>query len=414
MRKLLILICLFIGLQPSRAQTADSWPSFRGPFDNGYSAARHVPLHWNDSTNVVWKTAIPGRGWSSPVLLNKKLWMTTASPDGKEYRVIGVHSETGKIVHDVKVFEVVPTQETHPLNSFASPTPVVEAGRVYVHFGTYGTACLDTESGKVLWQRTDIHCDHGVGPGSSPIVYKDLLILTMDGMDFQFLEALDKKSGRTVWKKSRIIDFGDLTPDCHKAFSTPIVAKVDGIDQLISAGPHVLEAYQPLTGELIWKVRYEGFSTSVRPVIGNGMIFINTGFGQSWLMGIRLGGKGDMTDQSIVWSGKKNMTARSSQLYIDGLLYMVNTAGQAKCIDASTGVEIWTQRVGLESSASPVYADGRIYTSDESGLTTVFAPGRTFTKIAENTMPDGCMASMAVVDGGIFMRTKTMLYRIGR
>jgi len=236
----------------------------------------------------------------------------------------------------------------------------------------------------------------------------------MDGMDVQFLEALNKNTGKTVWKKSRGVEFGDITPDCRKAFSTPVITRVDNVDQLISVGAQVMIAYQPLTGETIWKVRYEGFSSSAMPVTGNGMMFINTGFGQSWVMAIRLGGAGDMTEKSVVWSSKKNMTARSSQLYIDGLLYMVNTAGQAKCLDANTGQEIWTQRVGLETSASPVYAGGRIYTTDESGLTTVFAPGRTFVKIAENTLPEGCMASPAVLDGAMYIRTKGHLYRVGR
>jgi outer membrane protein assembly factor BamB len=414
MRKSMLVLILTLVFPLTWAQSpANSWTGYRGPLCNGFSLARNVPLKWSDSTQVIWKVAIPGRGWSSPVVLDGKVWLTSAPPDGKELSVIGISCESGKILRNVKLFDVDKTQETHPLNSYASPTPAIEPGRVYAHFGTYGTACLDTESGKVIWKRTDIHCDHGVGPGSSPFLYQDLLILTMDGMDVQYLEALNKYTGKTVWKKSRIIDFGDLTPDCRKAFSTPIIVKADNKDQLICVGPHVIEAYQPLTGELIWKVRFEGFSASAMPVVGDGMVFINTGFGQSWLLAVRLGGKGDMTDKSLVWSSKKNMTARSSPLYIDGLLYMVNTGGQAKCLDAKTGEEIWSQRVGLETSASPIYAEGRIYTTDESGLTTVFAPGRTFKKIAENSLPEGCMASMAVLDGTIYMRTKGHLYRIG-
>ncbi len=346
------------------------------------------------------------------MVLDGKVWVTTASAEGKEFRVIAVSCDKGTILHDIKLFEANPTQEFHPLNSYASPTPVIETGRIYVHFGTYGTACMDTETGKTIWKRTDIHCDHLVGPGSSPIVYKDLLILTMDGADFQYTEALDKRTGKTVWKKTRDVNYEGITPDCRKAFSTPVIVKVDNADQLITVGAQVMEAFNPLTGELIWKVRFEGFSASARPVIGNGIAYINTGFGQSWLMAVRLGGSGDMTDKSIVWSNKKNMTARSSPLLIDGLLYMVNTAGQAKCIDPLTGAEIWVQRTGLETSASPVYAGGKIYATDETGLTTVFAPGRTFVKIAENTLPDGCMASMAVLDGTIYLRTKTQLYRI--
>lgn len=415
MRNILILFYWLLASSTIQAQgPANSWTQFRGPLDNGYSLAKNVPVHWSDSTNIVWKVPVPGRGWSSPVVLNGKVWLTTAPPDGKEFRVVGISCASGKILHNIRVFEAETVQEKHPLNTYASPTAVLEPGRVYVHFGTFGTACLDSETGKIIWQRTDIHCDHLVGPGSSPILYKDLLILTMDGTDVQYLEALNKNTGKTVWKKSRDVDFGDITPDCRKAFSTPVIAQVDHMDQLFSVGPHVMGAFQPLTGELIWKVRYEGFSASARPVIGKGIIYINTGFGQSWLMAIRLGGKGDMTDQSILWSSKKNMTARSSPLFIDGLLYVVNTAGQAKCIDAATGAEIWTQRVGLETSASPVFADGKIYTTDESGLTTIFAPGRMFNKIAENSLPDGCLASMAVLDGAIYIRTKDYLYKVGK
>jgi outer membrane protein assembly factor BamB len=415
MQKSILLFAVLLAFMPLRAQNdVNSWTGYRGPLDNGYSQAQNVPIHWNDSTNVVWKVPIPGRGWSSPVVLNGKVWLTTATPDGKELSVIAVNCKTGKILYNIKVFEVSTTQDTHPLNSFASPTPAIEPGRVYAHFGTYGTVCLDSESGKIIWQRTDIHCEHGVGPGSSPLLYKDLLILTMDGMDAQYLEALNKYTGKTVWKKLRMASFGDLTPDYFKSFSTPVISRVENRDQLISFGANVLMALDPLTGELIWKVRYSGYSASAMPVIGNGMVFINTGFGESWLMAIRLGGSGDMTDKSIVWSSKKNMTARSSPLYIDGLLYMVNTAGQAKCLDAMTGEEIWTQRVGLETSASPVYAGGNIYTCDQEGLTTIFAPGRKFNKVAENSLPDGCMASMALVEGGIYIRTKSKLYKVGK
>jgi outer membrane protein assembly factor BamB len=412
MRNLFFTLLTLIVVLPLAAQNTDSWPSFRGPSGDGRSTAKNVPIHWSESEHIAWKTPIPGRGWSSPVVMDNRVWLTTADTAGHEYRVMAIDANTGNIILNIKVFNANPTQEFHPLNSFASPTPVIEPGRIYVHFGTYGTACLDTGTGKILWTRTDIHCDHGVGPGSSPILYKNLLILSMDGMDVQYVEALDKQTGQTVWKTPRNVDFGSLAPDSHKAFTTPVVTKVDGSDQLISAGPHVLMALDPLTGREIWRVRYEGFSSSVRPVIAYDLAFINTGFGQPYLMAIRLGGHGDMTDRSIVWSNKKNMTARSSPLFVDGLIYMVNTGGQGKCIDPADGKEIWVQRVGLETSASPVYAGGNIYATDQAGLTTVFKPGRTFEKVAENNLPDGCMASLAVVDGAIFLRTKKALYKI--
>lgn len=389
-----------------------TWPGYRGPSDDGHSLAKNVPVEWSETKNIAWRTAIPGRGWSSPVVMDGLVWVTTSEPDGKKVKVISIKEKDGSIVNNIELFDIEFPQEQHGLNSYASPSPVIEPGRIYVHFGAYGTACLDTKSGKILWTRKDLQCDHGVGPGSSPFLYHDLLILTLDGQDLQYLIALDKKTGKTVWNTARGIDFSSYAPDTRKAFTTPIVVKVDGKEQLISPGPHVVMALEPLTGKEIWRVRYEGFSGSARPVIGNGMVFFNTGFSLSSVLAVKLAGTGDKTSTAIAWLNKRNLAARSSPLFINGLLFMVNTAGQAKCIDPATGTEIWSERVGQETSASPVYAGGRIYTFDESGLTTVFLPQRTFVKVAENILPDGFMASPAVVDGAMYVRTKKEVMKI--
>jgi len=413
LKKLIALLILAGASAASFAQSpANGWPGYRGPSDDGHSQAKNIPVTWNDSTNIAWKVLIPGRGWSSPVVQDGQVWLTTSDTARRELRAIAINCKDGSVIHNIKVFDILKPQESHPLNSFASPSPVIEAGRVYVHFGAYGTACMDTKSGKIIWKRTDILCEHEVGPGSSPILYQNMLILTMDGTDVQYVEALDKRTGKTIWHTSRGLDFTAKTLDSRKAFTTPVVTKVDGRDLIISAGPHAVMAYEPQTGREVWRVLYQGFSASARPVTGNGIIFINTGFGMSNMMAIRLGGSGDNTATAIVWTNKRNMAARSSPLLIDGLLYMINTAGQAKCLDPATGVEIWTQRVGLETSASPVYIDGKIYTFDQSGLTTVFKPGRTFIKIAENQLSDGYMASPAVVDGALYLRSKTYLFKV--
>ncbi|MDD4645702.1 MAG: PQQ-binding-like beta-propeller repeat protein [Bacteroidales bacterium] len=412
-KKLIVILILFGATAASFAQSpANCWPGYRGPSDDGHSQAKNIPVTWSDSTHIAWKVMIPGRGWSSPVVQDGQVWLTTSDTTKRELRAIAINGRDGSIIHNIKVFDILKPQESHPLNSFASPSPVIEAGRVYVHFGAYGTACLDTQSGKIIWKRTDILCEHEVGPGSSPILYQNMLILTMDGTDVQYVETLDKRTGKTIWHTPRGLDFTAKTPDTRKAFTTPVVSKVDGRDLIISAGPHAVMAYEPQTGREVWRVLYQGFSASARPVIGNEMIFINTGFGMSNVMAIRLGGSGDKTATAIVWTNKRNMAARSSPLLIDGLLYMVNTAGQAKCLDPATGAEIWTERVGLETSASPVYIDGKIYTFDQSGLTTVFKPGRTFIKIAENQLSDGYMASPAVVDGALYLRSKTYLFKV--
>ncbi len=404
---------LFVDYNATAQERTKSWPNYRGPDKNGKSAARNIPTSWNDSTNVAWKTVIPGKGWSSPVVLNDEVWLTTALLDGKELHLLSVDATTGKLKHDLKLFEPDSLGVNHPANSFASPSPIIEANHVYAHFGTYGTACVDTESGKVLWKRTDLHCDHDVGPGSSPLIYDNFLILTFDGIDVRYLVALNKQTGETVWKITREVDLKDQPLPNRKSFTTPIVTLVNGENQLISVGAHSVMGYNPQTGELIWSALFSGFSASASPVVGNNMLFINSGFSFSSVVAVRLGGKGNVTD-SIKWINKKNTQARSSSLYIDSLLYMVNTGGQAKCFVAETGEELWTARVGTQSSASPVYVEGKIYTSDEEGLTTIFKPGKTFQKIAENRLQDGCLASPAVIDNALFIRTKTHLYRIGK
>lgn len=396
------------------AQKGDqNWPDYRGPEINGYSSAQNIPIEWDDATNVVWKTTIPGLGWSSPVIFNNNIWFTTALSEGKELYLLSVDAESGKVERNLKLFELDSLQENHPLNSYASPTPAIEDGKVYAHFGAYGTACVDTETGKVLWKRQDLHCEHEVGPGSSPFLYKNLLILTYDGTDVQFLVGLDKQNGSIIWKKKRVVDFKDLPESNRKAFTTPIISKINGEDQLISVGPHIVSGYKPQTGERIWYALFKGFSASARPLVAENKLFFNTGFGMSTLIALNLGGEGNVTD-SIAWINKKGTQARSSALYIDGLLYMVNTGGQAKCFVAESGEELWAARVGRQTSASPVYVGGSIYTFDEEGLITIFKPGRDFQKVRENQMPDGFMASPAIVGDAMYLRTKSSLYKIAK
>ena len=217
-----------------------SWVNYRGLDQNGHSAARNIPTEWTDSTNIAWKTPIEGKGWSSPVILGGQIWLTTATPEGTEFRAICLDEKTGSIVYNIKVFEETEPQKIHPMNSYASPAPVLELGRVYVHYGTYGTACIDTQTGKIIWKRSDINCDHEVGPGSSPVIYNKLLILTMDGTDVQYMEALNKEDGTSVWKRPRGLDFSKLPFDRKKAFSTPVFKRIKGRTLLISAGPQAI------------------------------------------------------------------------------------------------------------------------------------------------------------------------------
>ncbi|MCK5821135.1 MAG: PQQ-binding-like beta-propeller repeat protein [Bacteroidales bacterium] len=413
MKILTILFVLIYTSISGFSQQSLSWPGYRGPSDNGHSLAKNIPIHWNDSTNIEWRNAIPGQGWSSPVILDNQIWITTAIEKGQSLWAYCFDLESGKMLHNMELFSQDSTQESHPLNSFASPTPAIEKNRVYVHFGAYGTACIDTRSGKVLWERKDILCEHEVGPGSSPILYHNLLIFNMDGTDVQYIIALDKKTGKTIWKTYRGQDFSQKRIDEKKAFYTPIISKIDGIEQLISPGPHAVMGYHPLDGKQIWVAKYRGFSGSSGPIIYNNTLYVNTGFGFSSIIAIKLGGKGDLTETNILWENRKSMQARSSPLIVDDLYYMVNTGGQAKCINPATGEVLWTKRVGRHTSTSPVYAEGKIFTFDEEGLCTIFKPGKVFHKITENQLPDGCMASPALIDNAMIIRTKTHLYRVG-
>ena len=423
MRLFRMLVVLGLVTCTRDALGAENWPQFRGPDGDGVSDVKGLPLNWSDTQNVKWKTPVHGKAWSSPVVWGGQVWMTTATADGHELFAVCLDRESGKVVFDEKLFDVEKPQYCIAFNSYASPTPCIEEGRVYVTFGSPGTACLDTKTGKALWSRTDFVCNHFRGPGSSPTLYKNLLIMNFDGSDYQFVAALDKETGRTVWRTDRDVDFGDIEPngkprgegDFRKAFSTPRVFTIDGHDTLVSLGSKALYAYEPLTGKELWRVEYkDSFSGSDTPIFGEGMIFYGSGHGQSELIAVRPSGEGNITSTAIAWRMHKKVPTRSSVLLIDGLIYMVNDKGIVDCVEAKTGSEVWHGRIDGEYSASPTFADGRIYCCNEAGKTTVLAPGREFKVLAENQLPDGIMACPAVAGESLFIRTKTNCYRIGK
>ena len=410
MRHAVIVLWLLAYAGPVTAE--DNWPQFRGPRGDGTSNAVGLPVTWSETEHVRWKTAIHGRGWSSPVVWGNQAWMTTASDDGRQRFAVAVDVRSGQVVHDVRVFEVETPEAIQALNSYASPTPVIEEGRVWVHFGSVGTACLDTASGKILWTRRDLNCDHFRGAGSSPILFGRLLILHFDGIDVQYLAALDKTSGQTVWRTDRSTDFAGADGDLRKAYSTPLTAEVGGRTLLLSPGAKAAMAYLPETGKEVWKIRYGGFSNTSRPLFGGGLAFLNTGFGKPELWAVRPDGEGDVTDTHVVWRLNKSVPAKPSPLLIGELIYMVDDRGVASCVEAKTGDVVWHERIGGEHSASPIYADGRIYVFDQDGKATVLAPGREFKVLTTNRLEAGCMASPAVVGQSLLVRTKTALYRI--
>jgi outer membrane protein assembly factor BamB len=396
--------------------TAQEWPEFRGPLAQGHSAERGLPVEWSETRNIAWKVPVAGLGWSSPVIANGRVWLTTAvdqRPVGRSLgggggislRAIAFDAATGQEVVNVEVFKIpADRRDINPKNSWASPSPVIDGDRIYVHFGADGTAAL-SPAGEIIWKnRFEYQSQHGAG--GSPIVHGDLLIFSCDGSDVAFVIALDKRTGKTRWKTNRGFP-------ADQAYTTPLVIRVGDADQLISVGAFRVRAYDPLTGKEIWRVRYdEGFSNVPRPVYGHGLVFITTGFQQPELLAIRPDGRGDVTRTHVAWSLKRGAPLTPSPIIVGDELYVVNDGGIASCIDARTGSVIWQSRLGGTYSASPVFADGRIYFPAEQGVTTVMIPGREARRVATNRLDGGLLASMAVAGGSLYLRTDSALYRI--
>ena len=430
-RMIAAFVALLFTLAPSFARA--DWPEFRGPTSDGHAAVADdvqvggLPLHWSETENIRWKTAIPHRGWSTPVVLDGQVWLTTATEDGHDFYAICVDAQSGEIRHNVHLFHC---DEPEPLgnnvNCYASPSPAIEPGRVYVHFGSFGTACLDTSTGDVIWQRDDLPCRHYRGPASSLVLFENLVILTMDGADLQYVAALDKETGRTVWKTDRDVEWNDENitgqyakyqhladdGDFRKAHSTPLIVNYNGQSQMISVGAKAAFAYDPLSGSEHWRVYYDDWSCAPRPLYRDGTTYIVTGLMHPELWAIELGGKGDVTDTHVTWRLTSGVAKTASPILVDGLIYMVNDDGVASCVDAATGDVAWKKRISGRYASSPIYADGRIYFCNQDGETHVVQPGRTYEALAANTLDDGCLASPAVSGGALFLRTKTHLYRI--
>lgn len=392
----------------------DNWPQFRGPTADGHSDSKGLPVKWSETENVRWKTEIPGKAWSSPVVWNGKIWLTNAFPDGKQLYVVCVDFATGKVLQNIKVFDIENPQYCIEKNSYASPTPVIEEGRLYAHFGAHGTACVDTVTGKTLWTRQDLECNHHRAPASSPIVYQNLLYLTFDGFDVQYVVALDKNTGKTVWKKDRNITYGSDNGDIKKAYATPAIIRVNGKDQLVNPSAQTSMAYDPLTGEELWRVDCGGMNVSCLPLFGHGMVYMTTAAGGFQLYAVKPDGTGNVTNSHVVWKLTKGVPKQASQLLVGDLLYMGNEQGVLTCIEAKTGDVVWQQRVDGKAvfTASPIYADGKLYFFGEEGVAAVVAEGREFKLLATNTLDGGFMASPAVSGKSLILRTKTALYRV--
>ncbi len=411
MHRLLLPFALSAALLLTAPLSAEDWPQFRGPDGMGHSSDSKVPTEWSRSKNVKWSSRIDGQAWSSPIVIGAAVYVTTAVERGGDtsLRVIGLKASDGKEVWDTEVFKME-TVKQHKKNSQASPTPVYEDGKIYAHFGHYGTAAVDAKTGEVLWKQESLKYEPVHGTGSSPILVGDHLIFSADGAKDPLLIALDKSTGSIAWKTPREIEVSRKF-----SFATPLAIEVDGKTQIISPASGAVVAYDPESGKEIWRVGYgEGYSVVPRPVYADGLLYVCSGFNKAIIYAIKPGGKGDLTDSNIVWKYEKSVPKESSPIVVDGIVYMNADSSVATALDGKTGEEIWQSRIAKGSySASPVYAGGHIYFQNEDGITTVIKPGREFEKVAENDIGEHGLSSFAVADGSFFIRTDKELVRVG-
>ncbi len=407
MGRVLILLIL-----PAAAVAAENWPQFRGPGGQGVSDAVGVPVEWNRTKNIVWRQPLPGNGWSSPVLQDGRIWLTTAvaADEGPvSLRVLCVDADTGTILWNTEIAQQDPHITIHPKNSHASATPVVNGGRVYVHFASSATAAVDSDNGRIVW-KTQIDYEPRHGTGSSPVLFDDLLIVNCDGEQTPFVTALDAASGQERWRTYR--------PDIAGkpfSFSTPLLIEVNGAPQLVSPASDLVAGYDPADGRQLWIVRYpERWSVVPRPVFADGLVLVCTGYvGPAELLAIRPDGSGDVTDTHVVWRTRRFVPHNPSPVVSDGNVFLVSDRGIASCRDLQTGTLHWKMRLKGNYSASPLLAEGRVYFLSESGLCTVVRAAAEPEILARNDLQERTLASPVPADGTLFLRSAEALYRIG-
>jgi len=408
-----LLLIAVLGAFAGLAAGAD-WPQFRGPTGQGLVPNGRLPVEWGRTRNIAWKRAIPGAGWSSPVVAGGRVYLTTSlsvqgRPTGDQsLRALALDAKTGELLWDREVFlqSGVSAARISGKSSHANPTPVVDDGRLFVHFGHQGTACLDL-AGNLLWRNTSLTYEPVHGNGGSPALVDGALVFNCDGNDRQFVAALDAGTGKLLWKTDR-----NAHASRGFSFCTPLVITVNRRKQVVSPGSDVVAGYDPACGKEIWRVRYVGWSVVPRPVFGHGLLFVCIGSESPKLLAIRSGGEGDVTDTHVAWTTQKAVPMTPSLLLIGDDLYMVADNGVASCLDAKTGRGHWRERLGGNYSASPLVADSKIYFVSEEGACTVVKAGKRFQPVARNDLGERTLASPAAADGGLYLRTERHLYRV--
>jgi outer membrane protein assembly factor BamB len=409
----LIALALAAAVSAPAADRKDDWPEFRGPTGQGLVATGRLPVEWGADKNVAWKQDVPGKGWSSPVVADGKVFLTTAVPAKDSptndllLETLCFDAKSGKPLWETEVFreDGKKAPKPHGKNSHASPTPLVSGDRVYVHFGHQGTACLDLD-GKVQWRNNSVTYQPVHGNGGTPVLVDDALIFSCDGAEDPFVVALNKDSGKELWRTPRKVEVVK-----HFSFSTPLVITVNGKKQVVSPGSNAVIAYDPVKGDEIWRVRYEGYSVIPRPVYGHGLVFVSTSFDSPQFLAIHPDGKGDVTDTKVEWTTKKGAPHTPSPLLVGDELYLVSDGGLASCLDAKSGKEHWSKKLGGAYSASPLSADGKVYFQAEDGSGVVVKAATKYEEVARNDLGEKTYASYAAADGALFIRTEKHLYR---
>ncbi|QGJ70009.1 Quinohemoprotein ethanol dehydrogenase [Planctomycetales bacterium 10988] len=410
-RLLGVLSCLFF---VSIGIAQENWDGFRGPRGDGSTSAKQLPLEWSEQQNIAWKVPIHGLGWSSPVIWEDQIWLATATEDGTKLYGICLDKESGEVIHDLLLFEVAEPRFRHPTNSYASCTPVVEKGHIYFHFGSYGTACVETTSGKKLWERRDFVSDDFRGPGSSPILYDGKLFVNFDGFDFQFVVALDKKTGETVWKKTRDIDYRTDNGDWMKAYATPQVIQVEGQAQVVSPAAMATIAYDPDSGDELWRKVHGGMNAASRPLFKEGILYLTTGTRGDGLIALDPPFASSDSDNQpeTLWDSPRSVPLKPSLIFHKGVIFSISDDGIASAREAKTGRMLWRQRLKGEFWSSPILANGLIYCFDQEGASYILSADEEGEVVAENHLDEGGNASPAIADNAIFLRTAGYLYRI--
>ncbi|MGC1390848.1 MAG: PQQ-binding-like beta-propeller repeat protein [Bacteroidales bacterium] len=423
--KLTVHFCSFLfsffSLSIQAGSQDNNWTHFRGSNLNGIAVTDNVPLKL-DSISIKWKTKIHDEGYSSPVVYGNQIWLTAAKPDGKELYAVCTDFQTGKIIYDIKVFTPEKVEGKHSINTYASPTACIEKGFVYVHYGSNGTACINTANGSIVWRRTDLKCRHVQGPASSAIIYKNLLILHFEGVDVRYIVALDKSDGKIIWKTERPAEPYEPLPEIgRKAYITPLIINVKGRDMLISNGSAVCIAYDPNNGKEIWRVVDGAESTIAMPFAEKGIVYWYTGFKEDFgkktteLVAVNPDGNGDITATNVIWKKHEELSRNQclTPVIKDGLIYTVNTRNMMMCIDAATGKEIWSKHVTTNYDASPLFVNGNIWFFSVKGEVLVIKADRKYDVVSQNQMDSGIWATPAILRNSVILRTQKYLYRIG-